>query len=117
VFLNLPLLLSFLCIFLSWRKNGINSVTKGHMLSFFFKSSRNVQDIFPLVIPRKPKLIPFYAISSSGNKVESNNDFNCSNLVVQFVCHGGLPTHVAHVVDLSKIHVITEEEELEVPPP
>ncbi len=32
-------------------------------------------------------------------------------------CHGGLPTHVAHVVDLSKIHVIIEEEESEVPQP
>jgi len=87
------------------------------LLSNFFKSSKNVQDIFPLVIPPKPKPIPFYVASSSGNKVESNNDFNCSNLVVQFVCHGGLPTHVAHVVDLSKIHVIIEEEESEVPPP
>jgi hypothetical protein len=27
------------------------------------------------------------------------------------------PIHVAHVVDLSKIHVIIKEEELKVPPP
>ncbi len=78
------------------------------MLSNFFKSSRNVQDIFPLAIPPKPKPIPFYATSSSGNKVEPNNDFNCNNLIVQFVYHGGLPIHVAHVVNLSKIHVIIE---------
>ncbi len=90
---------------------------KDIMLSNFFKSSRNVQDIFHLVIPPKLKPIAFYATSSSGNKVESNNDFNCSSLIVQFVCHGGLPIHVAHAVDLSKIHVIIKEEESEVPPP
>ncbi len=55
---------------------------KDIMLSNFFNSSRNVQDIFPLVIPLKPKPTPFFVASSSGNKVESNNDFNCNNLVV-----------------------------------
>jgi hypothetical protein len=34
------------------------------------------------VIPLKPKPTPFFVASSSGNKVESNNDFNCNNLVV-----------------------------------
>jgi hypothetical protein len=55
---------------------------KDTVSSNFFKSSRNVQDIFPLVIPPKPKPIPFYIASSSGNKVESNNDFNHSDLIV-----------------------------------
>jgi hypothetical protein len=69
------------------------------------------------VIFPKLKPIPFFVTSSNGNKVESNSNFNCNNLVVQFVCLGGLPTHAISMVDSSNIHVIVEEEELELPPP
>ncbi len=64
----------------------------------FLKSNRNHEDSF-LVIPPKPKPIPFSKVSSSGSKVESNFNFNHTNLVVQFVCPNGLPTYVAFVVD------------------
>ncbi len=86
------------------------------MLSNFFKSNRNPKDDFPLMIPSKPK--PFSSTSSNGSKVKSNFDFLCSNPIMQFVYLGGLATYVAfNVVDLSKIHVIIEEEESKLPPP
>ncbi len=61
-------------------------------------------------------MIPFFVASSSGNKVESNFDFNRKNPTMQFVCLGGLFMYVAFVVDLSEIHVITKEEESKLPP-
>jgi len=48
----------------------------------FFKSNINPTNIFILMILPKPKPIPFFVASWSGNKVESNFDFNGNNLVV-----------------------------------
>ncbi len=38
-----------------------------------------LEDNSPFVIPPKPKPIPFFVTSSSGNKVEPNFDFNQKN--------------------------------------
>jgi hypothetical protein len=49
---------------------------KKFMMFDFFKSNRNLEDNSTLVIPPKLKPIPFSVISSNGNKIESNFDFN-----------------------------------------
>ncbi len=70
---------SIFCIYFLDLKglNGTYGRTqKDTMLSNFFKFSKNPNDISPLVIPPKHKLIPFFATSSTGNKVKSNYDFN-----------------------------------------
>jgi hypothetical protein len=109
VFFNLPLFL-FLYIYIFDLK-GLNGTcgkdTKKVMLSNFFKSNKNHDDICPFLLLTKPKPIPFSTTSSSGNKVESNSDFNHSNLAMQFVCPSGLPIYVASMADFSKIHVNT----------
>jgi hypothetical protein len=90
--------------------------TKKIMMFNFFKPSKNHDDTCPLLLLTKPKPIPFSTTSSSGNKVDSNSNFNHSNLVMQFVSPSGLPTYVVFMADFSKIHVNTYEEELKLPP-
>jgi hypothetical protein len=89
---------------------------KDNVMFNFFKSSKNPKDNFLLVILPKPKPIPFFVTNSNGSKVGSNSNFNCNNLVVQFVCLGGLLTYATSVVDFLKIHVIIKEEESKLPP-
>jgi hypothetical protein len=60
----------------------------------FFKSSRNPKDNSFFFILPKPQPIPLFVASSNGSKVKSSSNFTCNNLVVQFVCLGGLPTYV-----------------------
>ncbi len=82
----------------------------------FFKSSMNLEDNSPLVIPPKHKPIPFSVTSLSGSKVEPNFDFNHSNPIVQFVCLNGLPTYATFVAYFLEIHVTIKEEESKLPP-
>ncbi len=51
-------------------------------MSNFFKSNRNPQDSSPLVILLKPKSIPYFEASLSGNKVGSNIDLKHSNFAM-----------------------------------
>jgi len=46
----------------------------------FFKSNKNPEDNYALVIPPKLKPIPFSVISSNGSKIESNSDFNIKKM-------------------------------------
>ncbi len=48
----------------------------------FFKSNRNPQDYSLLVILLKPKSIPYFEASLSGNKVGSNIDLKHSNFAM-----------------------------------
>ncbi len=55
---------------------------KDIVLSNFFKSNKNLEDISPLVIVPKPKPIPFFVTSSNGSKVRFNPNFNRTNFAV-----------------------------------
>jgi hypothetical protein len=98
----------YIYIYLIWKAwmSLVERTQKKFMLFNFFKSSRNHDNICPLLLPTKPKPIPFSTTSSSGNKVVSNSDFNHSNLVMQFVCHSGLPTYVASMADFQRSMLI-----------
>jgi len=62
------------------------------------------------LIPLRLQPPPSFKASSSGSKVASNFNLARNNLVVKLVCHGGLPTFVALVLDLLEISVVLDEE-------
>jgi hypothetical protein len=73
---------------------------KNSVMSNFFKSNRNSQDSSPLVILLKPKSIPLFEVSLSGNKVGSNIDLKHNkfcNVITSYLCYSkgrerGAPT-------------------------
>jgi hypothetical protein len=76
------------------------------MLPFFFKSSCNSDDAFPLVILPKFKTMSSSEANLRGSKVESNLKSRCNNPIVQLVCLSVLLTFILVVApNLSKIQV------------
>ncbi len=77
------------------------------MLPFFFKSNRNFDNTFLLVI--LPKFITMSSSKASlnSNKVESNLKSRCNNPIMQLVCSSGLLMFILIVaLDLFEIEVL-----------
>ncbi len=68
------------------------------------------------MIPPKFVVMPSFEASFNDNKVASNLESKCSNLVVQLVCPSGLSTFFPPITpDLSEIQVLPNEKDKPLP--
>jgi len=86
------------------------------VLPFFFKSNHNLDDKSPLVISFKFLAMFSSKANLSGNKVASNSESKCNNLIMQSMCPCGLLTFIPPpTLDLSKIKVLANKENKSLP--